>query len=318
MKPRPRSRRWVVRDDDPNTVGAALAHWGVEPEAAKQGRVFVGPLRASASTPLASGDVVEVHPPRSGHAAANVSILARRDGILAVSKPAGIPTIPDRHGTDASLIAVVASLVGVRDPAHVHTSSRLDADVSGVVLMAISPRARDQLREAREAGRYQRHYIAISASAPATLRAAIDASIGRGRDRNSRQINGPGAVPALTHYAVAATTGQYGLIAAEPVTGRTHQIRLHLAHVGAPLVGDRTYGSGKTLTMPSGAVRVIDRIALHAAWVRIELADKAEPWTVRAPIPPELRALWRELGGDDTAWHAALEPLGAGDEIAPA
>ncbi len=310
-RPTAHARRYVVENGDPRTLRAVLALWGVEPEAAHEGRVFVDRKRATADTPLEPGALVEVYPAQDASRTSDVRILAQRGGVVAVFKPAGIPTIPAHGGTGASVIAAVARLLRIDDPGKVHTSSRLDADVSGVLLAATTARARDALRQARERGDYQRHYVAIAAAVPKVLRATIDEPIGRAPDRRSQRVRGADAVPSVTHYAVVATAGGCALVAAEPVTGRTHQIRVHLAHAGAPLVGDGTYGSRRTVAMPSGAVRDPKRIALHAAWVSVRLGPDEPPWVVRAPVPSELPALWRELGGCDDDWQRAIDPIAA-------
>ncbi len=99
---------------------------------------------------------------------------------------------------------------------------------------------------------------------------------------------------------MVATASHAALLAAWPVTGRTHQIRVHASHAGAPLIGDRDYGAARTLVLPSGKVLAFERIALHCAHVRV--ADIVD---VRAPVPAELRDLWRALGGDDASFGAA-------------
>jgi len=89
------------------------------------------------------------------------------------------------------------------------------------------------------------------------------------------------------------------MIAAEPQTGRTHQIRVHLAERGAPLLGDPAYGGKRSVVLPSGSVRETARIALHAAWVQLE------DWKVEAAVPQELTELWLGLGGSEGAWGEA-------------
>ena len=102
------------------------------------------------------------------------------------------------------------------------------------------------------------------------------------------------------------------MLAVRPVTGRTHQIRVHAAHAGAPLLGDRDYGGPTRLTLPSGKVLAPGRIALHAARVVVPGQGGALV-TIASPIPPALEALWAALGGDAAAWAAAAATPGGGD-----
>jgi 23S rRNA-/tRNA-specific pseudouridylate synthase len=82
-----------------------------------------------------------------------------------------------------------------------------------------------------------------------------------------------------------------------------------MAHHGAPLLGDVAYGGVSSFVMPSGSVKAIDRIALHASWVMVELEGAKKPWKVVAPVAPEMSALWMALGGLSSSWEKALEPL---------
>src|SRR6185437_8095413 len=89
-----------------------------------------------------------------------------------------------------------------------------------------------------------------------------------------------------------------------PVTGRTHQLRVHAGHARAPLLGDRVYGGPTRLTLPSGRVLALDRIALHAA--RVTLPADILDAPIDSPIPTALRDAWLALGGDDAAWDKAV------------
>jgi 23S rRNA-/tRNA-specific pseudouridylate synthase len=186
-------------------------------------------------------------------------------------------------------------------------TSRLDVGVSGVVLFASDDASRARLAAARQSGSYRRHYVAIASRAPAPDQGTWDVPIGKDRDPRKRRAFGRDADPASTAYAVRAIAGRGALLAVEPKTGRTHQIRVHAAHAGAPLYGDATYGGPTTITSPTGAVTAIRRIALHAAWV--EVPDDAGTLRVEAEIPEDLASVWGACGGDAGGWSRALEPL---------
>lgn len=300
-----RPRRWIVESVCP--LREVLARMGQSCDAAADGRVFVDDVRCGdVDARVAAGSRVDVYP-SSDSSAEDVTVLSRRGDLIAVDKPAGLSTIPDQRGAAASLLDVVARLVGERDRTRVHATSRLDRLVSGVVVFALGSGARRVMREAREGGRYCRHYVAIATDRPVPEQGWIDAPIGRGRTPVERRIEGKDAVPAQTAFGVVVSRGPAVMLAAEPKTGRTHQIRVHMAHVGAPLIGDERYGGAKRLVLPSGAVIRPKRIALHAAWV--EIALPGDPWRVSSNDPDELVEMWSRCGGEPEDWEHARRPL---------
>jgi RluA family pseudouridine synthase len=296
--------KWVVGAGDGGTVGEVLSLARADERAVDEGRVFVGSRRVRrADEKVHAGDVVNVAAPDAGRAA-GVTILVRTDDLVAADKPAGIPTIPDHGGSAHALLASVARGLDV-DPARLHPTSRLDRDVSGVVVFALTIAGRERLAAARAAGAYERRYVAIASKAPSPDRGTWDAPIGRARDPRLRAANGRDPVPARTRYAlVACAPGGAALLAVAPVTGRTHQIRVHAAHAGVPLVGDRSYGGAVRVTLPSGRVLEPGRVALHAARVVVPAPDGA-PLVIVSPLPPELHELWSALGGDRAAWEGS-------------
>jgi 23S rRNA-/tRNA-specific pseudouridylate synthase len=289
----------VVGRDDGRSLRDVLARAGADADAVRDGRVFVGARRARRDDePVREGDVVEIAPPRPSVAP---TILQRAGDLVAVDKPAGVPTIADHAGAAHALVAVVAGALGM--PAErVHPTSRLDRDVSGVVILALTREAAARLMRARAEGAYVRRYFAIAARAPEPERGAWDAPIGVGRDPRLRAVGGRDAVAARTAYEVCARApGGAAMLALAPVTGRTHQIRVHAAHAGAPLLGDAAYGGPTRVTLASGRVIEPRRIALHAARVTVPDGDGA-PLVFEAPVPPVLADLWSALGGEPGAW----------------
>lgn len=300
-------RVWVVGDGDGKTVGAIVARAGGDDRAIADGRVFVGKKRANRDDePVKVGDeiVVSIAPKDERP----IDVLHSGDGILVVDKPAGISTIADQASREGSLLALAARAAGI-DASTLHPTSRLDREVSGIVTFATSQKAAAEMLRAREHGHYVRRYVAIASKTPAHDHGIWNAAIGRARDPKLRAAFAPNetahdAKPSRTHYRVVATANGHVLLACAPDTGRTHQIRVHASHAGAPLLGDRAYGGPMRLTLANGKILSCARIYLHCAHVDIKKGRKKLVFS--SPIPSELRTTWASLGGDASAWDTAL------------
>ena len=299
-----RGMRWIVHSGDGDTLGQVLARAGADPEALRDGRVFVGRRRARvASEPLRVGDELVVAPPRAP-IDRGVGVLGKSGDLIAVDKPSGIPTIADHAGAAHSLQALAARALGV-DSKRIHPTSRLDRDVSGVVIFATTASGAARLAHARATGVYSRRYVAIAARAVTPPSGEWTAAIGRAPDPRLRRIDGRDSVSARTFYRVCIVSpAGPALLAVGPKTGRTHQIRVHAAHAGAPLVGDRAYGGPVRITLTNGRVLAPGRIALHAA--RVVVPDgRGRPWTVVSDIPESLLDLGLALGIGRAEWEGA-------------
>jgi 23S rRNA pseudouridine955/2504/2580 synthase/23S rRNA pseudouridine1911/1915/1917 synthase len=226
-----------------------------------------------------------------------------------------MPTVPDHGGAAHSLLGLVAGRAGSAI-GEIFVTSRLDREVSGVVVLATTREAEGRLRDARERGTYRRRYVAIAGDTgtlikvdPVDQRAGAvrvwDTAIGRGKDARHRAVGGPDAKEAATRWRAIARAGRFVLLAVEPQTGRTHQIRVHASHAGAPLLGDRDYGAAARVALPGGRVLALSRIALHAA--RVTVPGKGDGALVaEAGVPEELRRAWSDLGGAPEAWDTAV------------
>jgi 23S rRNA pseudouridine1911/1915/1917 synthase len=295
---KPRQKLWVVRDGDGKTVAEILKRAGEDVKAIEEGRVFVGKQRvARADTAVEIGVEVRIGPRlEQGEP---VKILARTEGLVAVEKRAGMPTVPDHVGTAHSLVALVAQELK-KQVSDLRVTSRLDREVSGVVIFALDEASEKKLIEARNAGEYQRRYLALGwAEHPLADEGVWGGAIGAGHDARHRAVDGPDAKPSATKFKVIARTGQATLLSVEPLTGRTHQIRVHASHAGAPLIGDRDYGGPTRLTLEGGRVMATSRIELHA--LRVSVAGLS----AEAPVPAEMEEIWKSLGGDASAWEKA-------------
>lgn len=298
---RPRELRFVASAAVPLTE--ALGVLGVPEVAVAEGRVFVDARRAGAVGAVVSvGQVVTVSA-RSAEPA-QVAIVHHDRDLLVVDKPAGTPTIPDSSGARHALSALASRAVGLPESA-LHPTSRLDREVSGLVTFAITRQGRERLEAARAQGTYLRRYVALAQGAPppgGPTGGRVDAPIGRAADPRHRRVDAAGK-PSSSRYRVIAEAGGVSLLAFAPETGRTHQLRVHAASLGAPLLGDRTYGGPVRLSLPTGKVLGLSRIYLHCACVKLPAAQG--PRSLSCPVPQELEAAWAALGGDPSAWALA-------------
>jgi len=308
--------RWVEPPGDGERLGELVQRLGAAGDGAlAEGRVFVDGRRETLSDlAVAAGCVVEVHAGRA--AATGVAILAEHRGLVFVSKPPGVATEPDHSGIAGSLVAQTAELLSLPAGA-LHAVSRLDVGVSGVVTLARDAAAVELAGELRARGGFVRRYLALAARAPEPGEGSWTWPVPRHLRAHTHSAEGERA--AETRYASVALAGPVflpgraaarlatrpALLALSPVTGRTHQLRLHATRAGTPLLGDAAHGGPQRVILSSGSVRALERVGLHAAWVELELG--AEKLRVAAPPPEDLLALWADLGGAAEDWPRALE-----------
>jgi RluA family pseudouridine synthase len=290
-------QRWVV-DRAGLTLRQVLDQLQTPSEALSDGRVFVDQRRMSVADqrqPLPVGSEVLVYQAR---ARSGVVLLSEAHGVIAVAKPAGISTQPDHRGIAHCMLGALAELLGEK-PESLHALHRLDREVSGVVLVSRNAKATAWIEQAREQGKFRRRYLAISSGQLAQTAGEWQTTIGRGQRPGLRRVAGPNAKPALSRYQRVADLAarQVSLLVVEPATGRTHQIRVHAAHAGVPLLGDGDYGGQRRVVHADGSVQQLSRIALHALKVALPLPD-GNNWNIVAPVPAELSQLWQSLGGN--------------------
>jgi 23S rRNA pseudouridine1911/1915/1917 synthase len=281
-------------------LAEALQARGLSPSAASQGRIFVDGQRITNTTiVLQPGVCIRVGEADSAQSYDGLDlVLHESKEVLVANKPAGLSTIPDTRGTEASLLGLLERRHG-----KLHASSRLDREVSGVIVFARTEAAAFALTQARETSRYQRLYLALAQGMAAQESYVWDAEIGRAKNKNLRVINGKEKVSALSHARTLARIALPDPVAAfalEPQTGRTHQLRLHASHAGLPLLGDTAYGGPKQLTLARGKVVPIPRIMLHAFRV-------STPFGVfESPVPTDFRGLWDLLAASSPEVQAVL------------
>lgn len=223
-----------------------------------------------------------------------ITVLHRDEHLLVVAKPTGIPTTTP--GEANCLVSAVRAL----DPSapRSHPTSRLDAEVSGVVVFARTRAATELLLKARRLGRYRRLYLGIAAATPAPTQGIWSLAIGIDPRDPRRRVPTDDASgrPAETTYRVAASCHGASLLHLRPQTGRTHQLRVHAAAAGAPLLGDVHYGGPRKFVRTDGRVVLARRVMLHCAVVHIPTPGGSE-LELRAPIPADFEAAFFAVGG---------------------
>jgi 23S rRNA-/tRNA-specific pseudouridylate synthase len=234
--------------------------------------------------------------------AGDVTVLHRDGDFLVVAKPSGLATTSP-NGRDCLVEAVLD--LDPRADKH-HPTSRLDAEVSGVVVFARTVRGIERALAARRHHRYERLYLALVALAPAEPAGVWDGPIDVDpRDARRRRVHeGPTSKPSRTRFEVVARTELGALLALHPETGRTHQLRVHASHAGYALLGDVHYGGARRLVAPDGRVLSFPRVMLHCARVVLPNGDGSLRFV--APLPDDFAASMTRLGIDRTIADATV------------
>jgi 23S rRNA pseudouridine1911/1915/1917 synthase len=269
-------------------------------EVIEKGQVtLAGQVVLEPGLPVATGAVPEWDPnrPARSRVRASLPILYEDDSVLVIDKPAGllaVPTAPGRDTEDTAL-ARVTDYVRRRRPRQpfVGVVHRLDRDTSGALAFALDPRTRTALRALFRRHAITRRYLALVAGLPAAESATIDAAIHDLYVSGRRRIAGEGepSHEAVTRYRVLERFETAALVEVELETGRQHQIRLHLAHVGLPIVGDAVYGNPRSKRGGPSASRQL----LHAGWLAFENPLTGRSVRVESPLPGDFRQALEQI-----------------------
>lgn len=246
---------------------------------------------------LKAGDVVELAvEDREEDAAAHVlprmlpiKLLYRDASITVCNKPPHMPTHPSHGHLDDTLANALAYLAQAKGKPFVFRPvNRLDGDTSGIVLTANDRISAGKLFEQMRRGDIKKTYIAVLCGVPEPKSGLVDAPIARADKGILMRTVAAEGREARTEYNTVAVSpdGRFSLVVLRPLTGRTHQIRVHMAYIGCPLVGDFLYGERSEL---------IDRHALHAAEMTFAHPADGRRMTVSAPLPDDLVALCEKL-----------------------
>lgn len=231
-----------------------------------------------------------------------LDIIFENDELVAINKPSGMLTIPDRHD-DAlpSLQKTLREAYGT-----IFTVHRLDRDTSGIILFAKNETMHKYLSQLFEQHQVQKFYSGIVTGQPAAASGTIDAPIAEHPVHKGSMVVHRKGKAAITDYTVMEKLGPFSLVQFQIHTGRTHQIRVHAKHMGHPIACDPLYGDGKPVLLSSIKKKfrlgkneleerpMLNRLALHASQLQFTLPD-GEVLALEAPMHKDMRALLQQL-----------------------
>lgn len=272
------------------------------------GRILVNGQVGKANMPLKGGEKIEIDIPPPlvlDTAPENIEldIVFQDEALAVINKPAGMVTHPGAGKSSGTLVNALlhhmhGSLSGIGGAVRPGIVHRLDKDTSGLLVIAKDDRAHQYLSEQIGAKQAKRIYIALVAGWVRDLEGIIDKPIGRHPvKRKEMAVVAKGGRLAQTHYCVLKHFEKYTLLELELKTGRTHQIRVHMAHIGHPVVGDLVYNHGE-----SGGAKARARLglvghALHAARLSFLHPITKQLLEFEAPLPDDFQKLVGKLGG---------------------
>lgn len=265
--------------------GVSLTQWR---KAKTGGTIYVNGQPATPSTFLKAGDQITIASSTENHIIPTnipLSIMYEDDYILIVDKPAGLLIHPTKDNLANSLAnAVTYYYISTNRELGFHPILRLDRNTSGLVLIAKQPYIQHLLTNRKET--ISKRYLALVSGRPASAEMTIDAPIARHPDSIIERMVASNGQKALTKYRVLQSYLTASLVDIELLTGRTHQIRVHFAHLGHPLLGDDLYG---------GPTELISRQALHAAELTFTHPVSHLAMHVSSPLPADLQAVLHVL-----------------------
>ncbi|MBR5224960.1 MAG: RluA family pseudouridine synthase [Clostridia bacterium] len=208
------------------------------------------------------------------------------EDLLIIAKGAPLATLPGAHIKTGTLREQLAAMLGAPEETFVyHPVNRLDKGTSGLLVVARHAHSQRLLSAQLHTGGFIREYLAVTEGIPECAEGTVCAPIAKCGDGAKRCVREDGK-PAVTHYRVEQTAGGRALVRLRLETGRTHQIRVHMAHIGCPLAGDYLYGSESEL-LPG-------RFALHSAHISLTQPITGKTIEIDEPLPSALRALLTE------------------------
>lgn len=230
----------------------------------------------------------------------NIDILLETPDFVAVNKPSGLLSIPDRMGVEQSLKDMLKQRYG-----QIYTVHRLDRDTSGVILFAKTETAHKALSQLFESREMEKFYVGLVNGQMMNANGSIDAAIMEHPGKTTKMMTHVKGKTSLTDYQVLEQFRLYSWVQFQIHTGRTHQIRVHMQHIGHSIVCDDIYGDAKPVLLSSIKKNfklakiaeeekpILSRLALHSFQLNFTYNETA--YALEAPIPKDLRALLQQL-----------------------
>jgi 23S rRNA pseudouridine1911/1915/1917 synthase len=228
--------------------------------------------------------------------------ISENENWIALNKPSGLLSIPDREGKEISMKVLLKEKYG-----EIFTVHRLDKETSGLIIFAKNPEAHKYLSRQFEERHTRKIYLGLVNGSLPDKAGSIDAPIGEHPAKNGTMIVHRKGKDALTDYEVLEDFGVYSWVQFRIHTGRTHQIRVHAKEAGHPVVCDPLYGDGKPVLLSSLKLKkfklskdqeeerpLLNRLALHAHLLSF-MDSNNEPIELEAAIPKDLKALLQQL-----------------------
>jgi 23S rRNA pseudouridine955/2504/2580 synthase/23S rRNA pseudouridine1911/1915/1917 synthase len=228
-------------------------------------------------------------------------IVFQNNDFIAIDKPSGLLTIPDREGKDVSLKSLLKVKFG-----EIFTVHRLDRDTSGIVVFAFNEGAHKHLSQQFEGRETNKIYNGLVLGKPAETEGVIDEPIAEHPKKKGLMTVWRKGKESVTEYETLESYRHYSWMQFKILTGRTHQIRVHMKHLGHPVVCDELYGDGKPIFLSQLKKKfnlsqsefeerpLLNRLALHAAQLSFK-GMKGEEYSLEAPLPKDLRATLNQL-----------------------
>lgn len=247
----------------------------------------------SCSRTVKCGETISVYfdgLPLELYSISKADILYRDEDIIVLNKPAGVETQPTPARYQGTLYSALSLFL--TDPFRPQLSpsigmiQRLDRETSGVILFSISPKAHKPLTNAITSRLFHKKYLALVSGSVPPGEHTITSLLARSHRDNCVRSVVKGGDEATTHYRLISSTPELSLVEVTPVTGRMHQIRVHLAESGFPLLGDKRYGGPLQL----GEISIL-RHMLHASSLNFQHPTRQEDIIISAPLPIDFQSL---------------------------